>query len=260
MTTGAITGYIDVAQLTLYAFWIFFAGLVWYLRREDKREGYPLDSDRTTASGGRVQVQGFPAVPPPKTFLLHDGTRVQAPRKEAPSGPIAATPVFGFPGAALAPTGNPMKDGVGPAAYANRQDVPEMMFDDRPMIVPLRVATDHGISSRDPDPRGMTVVGCDGGRAGRIRDVWVDRAEPQVRFLEMEATPGGRPVLIPVGFVTYDAGRRLVKIASITAAQFADVPSLRNPDQVTRLEEDKIAAYFASGHLYATPSRLGPLV
>jgi len=32
--TGAITGYIDVAQLTLYAFWIFFAGLVFYLRRE----------------------------------------------------------------------------------------------------------------------------------------------------------------------------------------------------------------------------------
>ena len=25
MNTGAITGYIDVAQLTLYAFWIFFA-------------------------------------------------------------------------------------------------------------------------------------------------------------------------------------------------------------------------------------------
>ena len=40
MQTGAITGYIDVAQLVLYAFWFFFAGLIWYLRREDKREGY----------------------------------------------------------------------------------------------------------------------------------------------------------------------------------------------------------------------------
>ena len=38
MTTGAITGYIDVAQLVLYVFWIFFIGLVIYLRREDKRE------------------------------------------------------------------------------------------------------------------------------------------------------------------------------------------------------------------------------
>ena len=28
MQTGAITSYIDVAQLALYAFWIFFAGLI----------------------------------------------------------------------------------------------------------------------------------------------------------------------------------------------------------------------------------------
>ena len=56
MATGAITGYIDVAQVVLYAFWIFFAGLIFYLRREDKREGYPLVSDRSD----RVEVQGFP--------------------------------------------------------------------------------------------------------------------------------------------------------------------------------------------------------
>lgn len=38
---GAITSYIDVAQVTLYVFWIFFAGLLFYLLRENKREGYP---------------------------------------------------------------------------------------------------------------------------------------------------------------------------------------------------------------------------
>ncbi len=260
MNTGAITGYIDVAQLTLYAFWIFFAGLIWWLRREDKREGYPLDSDRTDRSGGRIQVQGFPAMPAPKTFLLHDGGRAQAPRREARGGPIAAKPIFGFPGAALQPTGNPMKDGVGPAAYANRQDIPDTMIDGRPIIVPLRVATDHGIASRDPDPRGMRVVGCDGQVAGRIRDVWVDRAEPQIRYLEVELAPGGRPVLLPYGFVKYDGEKRIVNVASIRSDQFADVPAIRNPDQVTRLEEDKICAYYAAGHLYAKPSRMGPLV
>lgn len=56
-----ITSYIDFAQLSLYAFWLFFAGLVLYLRREDKREGYPLDSDRKG-----VVVQGFPAMPAPR--------------------------------------------------------------------------------------------------------------------------------------------------------------------------------------------------
>jgi photosynthetic reaction center H subunit len=54
--------YIDGAQITLYAFWIFFAGLIYYLRREDKREGYPLDSPQ----GPR---EGWPAVPPTKTYL-----------------------------------------------------------------------------------------------------------------------------------------------------------------------------------------------
>ena len=59
MESGAITSYIDVAQVTLYAFWAFFAGLILYLRREDKREGYPLESERSS----RVRVEGFPAMP-----------------------------------------------------------------------------------------------------------------------------------------------------------------------------------------------------
>jgi photosynthetic reaction center H subunit len=62
MHSGAITSYIDVAQLTLYAFWIFFAGLILYLRREDKREGYPLESDRSQ-HGAHRRVQGFPPIP-----------------------------------------------------------------------------------------------------------------------------------------------------------------------------------------------------
>jgi photosynthetic reaction center H subunit len=53
--------YIDFAQISIYLFWFFFAGLIIYLRREDKREGYPLESDRKG-----VTVQGWPAVPPAK--------------------------------------------------------------------------------------------------------------------------------------------------------------------------------------------------
>ena len=42
METGAITEYMDVAQLALYAFWIGFFFLVRHLHREGKREGWPL--------------------------------------------------------------------------------------------------------------------------------------------------------------------------------------------------------------------------
>lgn len=54
--------YIDGAQIALYAFWLFFAGLIIYLRREDKREGYPLESPQ----GPR---EGWPRVPDKKTYI-----------------------------------------------------------------------------------------------------------------------------------------------------------------------------------------------
>lgn len=58
---------VDFAQVMIYAFWIFFAGLVYYLRREDKREGYPLVSSRGP-------VNGFPMTPGPKQFIARDET------------------------------------------------------------------------------------------------------------------------------------------------------------------------------------------
>lgn len=258
METGGLTSYIDLAQIALYGFWIFFAGLIWYLHREDKREGYPLDSERSDRTGGRVRVEGFPAVPSPKTFLLADGSSVQAPSAAtADRRPIAASPLGHGEGAALQPTGDPMRDGVGPASYANRANVPERMIDGTPMIVPMRTLSGWRINSRDPDPKGMTVVGCDGAAAGQITDVWVDKAEPQIRYLELQLTAGGH-VLVPYGFVKYSGGK--VHVNAITGAQFAHVPRTASGEQVTRLEEDKITGYYGGGTLYATPDRLGPVL
>jgi hypothetical protein len=72
--------YMDVAQVTLYVFWLFFACLIFYLRREDKREGYPLDS---TARGGGV-VHGFPRMPPAKNYAAQPQER--SPQRCAGSG------------------------------------------------------------------------------------------------------------------------------------------------------------------------------
>lgn len=54
--------YIDGATIAIYAFWLFFFGLVIYLRREDKREGYPLESPQ----GPR---EGWPKPGEKKTYL-----------------------------------------------------------------------------------------------------------------------------------------------------------------------------------------------
>lgn len=53
--------YIDVAQIAIWLFWVFFFGLVYYLRREDHRSGYPLENDQ----GGTKT--GWPN-PGPKTY------------------------------------------------------------------------------------------------------------------------------------------------------------------------------------------------
>ena len=51
-----------------------------------------------------------------------------------------------------------------------------------------------------------------------------------------------------------------VKVQSILGDQFAQVPGLRNAEQVTLLEEEKIVAYYGGGTLYASPDRQEPLV
>jgi len=268
MPTGAITGYIDVAQLALYGFWIFFAGLIFYLRREDKREGYPLDSDRSDRAP-RIKVVGFPAPPEAKTFLLPHGQGTRSvPAFEEPLGDIAGTKVdTPYIGSPLEPTGNPMRDGVGPASYAPREDAPDLTMEGTPKIIPMRLAEGWSPDPNDPDPRGMDVVAADGKVAGTVKDLWVDQTEPRIIFFEVElpsagdeSAPGGNNPLLPSGFAKVKFGQGQIRVASILADQFEYVPRTASPDQVTRLEEDKITAYFGSGHLYAKPSRQEPLI
>jgi photosynthetic reaction center H subunit len=59
-----ITEYYDFALISVWLFFLFFFFLIVYLRREDKREGYPLTSDRSA----HVEVQGWPAMPPPRFY------------------------------------------------------------------------------------------------------------------------------------------------------------------------------------------------
>ena len=87
MENGEITGYIDVAQVALYVFWIFFFGLVFWLRKEDRREGYPLESDPS----GKVKDRGYLLLPRPKTYHLRDGGTATAPAFRRDTRPVAAS-------------------------------------------------------------------------------------------------------------------------------------------------------------------------
>lgn len=263
MPPAAFTSTFDIAELAFYVFVLFFLGLVFYLRREDKREGYPLISDRSDRAN-RVTVKGFPNPPGPKKFILYHEPPDLLNRRERDLDGILA-PSEGFPGAAFVPLGDPMQDGVGSASYAQRSEAVDVTFDEQlPKIVPLRVATGYYLAAEDPDPRGMEVVGADGIVAGTVSDVWIDRSETFAHFLEVEVAPflgAQRPtVLVPIRLTRIDAKRRRVTVKSVLARQIATAPGIKNPDQISFREEDRIAGYFAGGHLYATPKRTEPLL
>jgi len=46
----------------------------------------------------------------------------------------------------------------------------------------------------------------------------------------------------------------------VRSEQFASVPSLKEPDRITVLEEERISAFYAGGRRYAEPKRVEPLV
>ena len=254
MEKGSIVGSIDTAQVVLYVFWVFFAGLIFYLRREDKREGYPLVSDRR----GGVSVVGFPSPPSPKVFhLAHGHGDVMAPAMRAEKPLTNVRAVAPWPGAPIEPIGNPMLDAVGPGSYALRSDTPDLTVDGQVKIVPMRAAPTFFVCDADPDPRGMPVLGADRAVAGTIKDVWIDKSEVIIRYYEVEI-PGGKRVLLPANFSRVDRNRREVSVQAIFADQFADVPTIKSADQITLLEEDKICAYYGGGTLYAAPRRAEP--
>jgi photosynthetic reaction center H subunit len=254
MIRGAI-GHLDVAQITLYAFFLFFTGLIWYLRQEDRREGYPLESEQD----GGLKPRGFLFIPSPKTFFLADGSTVTAPNFQTGERPINAVKVEPWPGAPIEPTGDPLLAGVGPGSWNVRPDFAYKTVDGLDVVAPMRVATNYAVAAEGGNPIGFSVIGADGKIAGTVKDIWVDRAESMVRYYEV-ALPSGKAVIAPVHFCDIKFKTRTVKITALTASQFAKAPDLKNPDAMTMQEEEKVAAFFGGGTLYSDPLRGEPLL
>lgn len=251
--SASITSHIDVAQVALYTFWLFFAGLIFYLRREDRREGYPLHSEVT----GEPFNEDSLLIPDEKLFKLANGETTSSMR--ADTRELHMAPTEGWSGAPFEPTGDPMVDGVGPAAWAERRDAVETTYEGSPKIIPMRKLPEFEVATGDVDPRGLPVKGCDKQVAGTVSDLWIDHGEQMIRYLEVELEGSGN-VLLPMTMAKLTGYPAHVAVNAITGAQFAKVPKTKDADTVTLLEEDKICAYYAGGYLYATPDRLKPII
>lgn len=254
MSSVILVGGLDVAELTFYLFFIFFLGLVWYLNRESRREGYPLEHDISGAVGEDIGRLDYSKK---KVFRLPHGlgtyTPENVPRDAMPTNVLKRI----HAGAPLDVTGEPLGSGVGPGGYALRADRPDLDMFGRPRIVPMAIAEHVAVVTRDVDPRGLPVTGLDGLVAGTVRDIWVDRAEHLIRYIDVELTGGGTATL-PMAMARIS--RRGVNTDAVKASQFAGCPQLQSSQQITLLEEEKVQAYFGAGYLWATPGRSEPLL
>jgi photosynthetic reaction center H subunit len=257
MSNGNIVGTIDAAQISLIAFFLFFVYLVFWLRREDRREGYPLEDALT----GRVESDAGPlARAAPKTFRLpFDQGEVTVPRPRTEGREpveINARRRENFGGAPYTPVGDVFAAGVGPGAYADRATYPDRDAHGEVRIVPIGLTPQITVASVSTDPRGLPIYGADGAKAGQVVDLWVDRAEHVIRYLAVDT--GSGIVLAPMAMAV--VRRNAVIIDAINAADFAGAPFPANPGEITRYEEERVIAYFGTGYLYANAARQEPIV
>lgn len=259
MVEDYIFANLDVASISLWLFFGFFVALVIWIQRENQREGYPMiDEDGSQADAGSV----FPN-PDDKTFYLpHGRGTYTVPSQQPPErAEIDDLVVMGSPGGGFPfdPKGDPMLDGVGPASWAPRRDEPELDGKGHPKIVPM-AGLDNFAVSAGLEPRGLPVVAGDGAIVGKIVDMWLDEPEQLVRYLEIELDSefGEGTRLVPLTMARILPGQ--VRIKSIFGKHFANVPRTKAPNQVTKLEEDKICGYYAGGTLYAEARRQDPVL
>ena len=251
---GVISSQLDIPTIAFWVFVLFFVGLVFWLQRESKREGYPLRASPFTPE----QMDGFPPPPAqPRTYILNEGGTTQAPHYY-PQVPFHAAPVHRFDGTPLTPLGNPLLAGIGPGSWVRKRNEPALTERGDLLLQPLRLLPEWSVLRLDADPRGMAVLDWRLNPVGHVSELWIDRGIKIIRFLEVEldASLGAKHVLVPIFHTDIREAPRRVRVTALWAHQFIDIPMPATPDLITGQEEERLNAYFTAGQFF----RGSPLV
>ena len=143
-----------------------------------------------------------------------------------------------------------------------------MSDEKRERLMLLGQLKDLRVSKGEPDIRGWPVVTNDGQRIGRVRDLLVELATREVRYLDVSfdlALAGGRPdlrVAIPIGCARAGTRRNLVNVRCATRDQIIHAPR-HGADLLTIDDEVAARRFFGSiaadlsvtdaGSFYAAP-------
>ena len=192
-----------------------------------------------------------------KTFVLPHGRGTVTVPTMTPAGrDVAMRKTAVANGYPFEPTGDPMEDGVGPASWAPRRDVPELDGHGHPKIVPI------GRQARLPRQRGPRPAGAGGARrrrgrvAGTVTDMWIDAPEQHVRYIEMQV-PEGSKHLIPIQLARIFETEVEGEGASQEALRAHSADQVRQPGDVAGGGQD-LGFSWGGGKLYAAMDRQEP--
>lgn len=118
-------------------------------------------------------------------------------------------------------------------------------------LVPLSQMDDYKVVKEHPDVRGWDIVGGDGEKLGKVKDLIVDIELMKVRYLDVDLRKNilgdeeEHHILIPIGLAILNKDDHNVIVTAITVAQLPDFPFYkREPIYVIRSYENAVMAYF----------------
>jgi len=123
----------------------------------------------------------------------------------------------------------------------------------RTALVPLSQLNDFKVAKKYPDVRGWDIVGGDGEKLGKVKDLIVDVHQMKVRYLDVDLRKNilelkddeTYHILIPLGVAILNRDDHNVIVTEITKANLPNFPFYRRePIYVIRSYENAVLAFF----------------
>ena len=117
------------------------------------------------------------------------------------------------------------------------------------MLAPLDRLDDVDVAKGDTDPRGFDVLGSDGKKLGKVRQLIGDVEAMKVRYLtiELDRKLGKGQVLVPVGHAHIDPNERRVRVPALDRERILALPRY-DGNGIPRELEKQVTAFFAEAY------------
>ncbi len=122
----------------------------------------------------------------------------------------------------------------------------------------LNDLSDYEIADNQPDIRGWKLIGSDGVRFGKVRDLLIEKEFEKVRYVDVELENEFRGeahnshILVPIGMVALREHENELFVDNLTRGTIRDWPAYGG-DKIDRSYEDSIRTRLFAGQKDWTP-------